>query len=134
MNKVYKIVTFNLLSFNSVDKKLYTFELMPELESRQEGGREHFYYTGTNEQYMQSNLWELSTTKKENAIDSKEKFMPYFADVTEDVPSQYKFSRRTFKNCQLLTEKHGGYLQFFHKESGEILRIALNSNFYIPLK
>jgi len=128
MNKVYKIVEYNLIG-----KKLYTCEFMPDLEARKENGNERFYYKGTNSQYMQSHLWELSTTKKENAIDSKEKFMPYFADVTEDLPSSYKFEPRTYKNCQLLTEKHGGYLQFLHKESGEIFRIALNSNFYIPI-
>ena len=31
-----------------------------------------------------------------------------------------------------MTEKHGGYLQFFHFPTNEILKIAINSHTYTP--
>lgn len=66
-------------------------------------------------------------------------YLPYFADVTEDVPGscrnirkKLKIEDETWKGCQLLRQKHGGYLEFFHHESGKTLRIAMNSNTYSP--
>lgn len=31
-----------------------------------------------------------------------------------------------------MVEKHGGYLQFYHPSTKQILRIAMNSHYYIP--
>lgn len=62
-------------------------------------------------------------------------FLPFFADVTEDLPSSMKrIIPDTYKNCQLLTQKHGGYLEFFHHETKTTHRIAMNSNTYTPVK
>jgi len=61
-------------------------------------------------------------------------YLPYFADVTEDLPGSCKFEPKTYKNCQLMTETHGAYLQFFDHQTKEVLRIAINSNSYSPLK
>lgn len=61
-------------------------------------------------------------------------FLPFFADVTEDLPAQYTFEPKTYKGCQLLTQKHGGYLEFFHHETKTTHRIAINSNSYTPVK
>lgn len=63
-----------------------------------------------------------------------EKFLPYFADVTQDINPIYQIEPKTFKNCQLMTEKYGeGYLQFFDHSTKEVHRIAMNSNYYIPI-
>lgn len=82
---------------------------------------------------MRSHLWELTTTLKPNAIDSEETLLPYFADVTEDISPCYKIKAKTYKGCQLMSEKHGGYLQFYHAPTKEVLRIAMNSNYYTPI-
>jgi hypothetical protein len=69
---------------------------------------------------------------------AENKFLPYFADVTQDrnIPEALKdkITLETYKNCQLLAEKHGAYLQFFDHATGEVHRIALNSNSYTPVK
>lgn len=67
--------------------------------------------------------------------DEGQKFLPYFADVTQDLPGSCRqFPPKEYKNCQLLKQKHGGYLEFFHHESEKTLRIAINSNIYEPVK
>ncbi len=130
MKKVYQIIEFNLIG-----KKLYTCALMHDLEMRLDSNnKERFYYENTDEEYMKSHLWTLSTKPKEGAIDANEELMPYFADVTEDLPGSIKLKPKTFKNCQLMVPKHGGYLQFFHNETNQILRIAMNSHYYTPVK
>ncbi len=133
MTKVYQIIKFELIG-----KTLYTCALMHDLEMRLDHNKkERFYYENTNEEYPKSSLWTLSTTPKEGAIDANEEFMPYFADVTEDLPASIKLEPRTYKNCQLMVPKHGGYLQFYYRGKGtkdEILRIAMNSNYYTPIK
>jgi len=69
-------------------------------------------------------------------VDSKDfpKFLPFFADVTEDIPGYLKLSPKTYKNCQLLRQKHGGYLEFYDHETKKTLRIAINSHTYTPVK
>ena len=61
------------------------------------------------------------------------KFLPFFADVTQDIPGHLKFEPETYKACQLMTETHGSYLQFFDHKTEKVLRIAINSNTYSPL-
>jgi hypothetical protein len=131
---VYQIITYDL-----IDKKFYTCQEMPELEMRldQPNGRERFYYKGTNNKYPESHLWDLSTFPKKGAINPEvEQMMPYMADVTEDLPgsaTKIGVKPKTWKGCQLMVEKHGGYLQFLHQPTGEVLRIAMNSNYYTPI-
>lgn len=128
---VYKIVKYNLIG----GVVFRTYEEMPELEGRVNNGNIYYYYKDTNREYPHSHLWSLVLKNQETYISCKEKFLPFFADVTEDLPSSCRmFEPKTWTNCQLMTEKHGGYLQFFHKPSGEVLRIALNSNYYTPVK
>ena len=57
-------------------------------------------------------------------------FLPYVADVTEDISARYGFEPTTYKGCQLMTETHGPYLQFKDIDSGKVLRIAINSHVY----
>ncbi len=129
MNKVYEIRKYNLIG-----KVLYTCKERPDLEMRESGGMKRFYEKGTNIEAFRSHLWDYTTTPKENAINPEEKFMPYFADVTEDLPTHVKFKPKTYKNCQLMTETHGGYLQFWHEPTKQVLRIAMNSHYYTPIK
>lgn len=129
MSKVFQIVTFDLIG-----KKLKTFEEMPNLISKPDPKyptKTIFVDKDSGEEYMRSRLWEMSNSNA-GCFPRSEPFLPYFADVTEDT-SVRTITPKTYHNCQLMTEKHGGYLQFFHKESGEVLRIALNSNYYTPL-
>lgn len=58
--------------------------------------------------------------------------LPYKADVTQCIPGYLNIKSKTYKDCVLMTEKHGGYLQFFHPDTEKVLRIALNSNTYTP--
>ncbi len=131
MSKVYEITKYNLIGTT-----LFTCKERPDLEGKPHikyPNKTGYYEKGTNTEAFASHLWEYSTTPKANAINPEERFMPYFATVTEDVPNQYKFARKTYKNCQLLTEKHGGYLQFWHEPTKQVLRIAMNSHIYTPI-
>lgn len=130
--KVYLITKFDLIG-----KILYTYKYMPELEKVDEGhGRIKYIDKETKREYYKSHLWELTTTlsKYKNVFNIEDnEFLPYYADVTEDLPSGIKLEPKTYKNCQLMSQKHGGYLQFYHKGTDTVLRIALNSNFYTPV-
>ncbi len=143
MNKpVYLIREFDLIG-----EKLFTYELQSDLAEQEfevkyysppkkekryiskEDGREckpvHglFYYTTNLNKFPANKLFNAST----------DNLLPYFADVTEDLPSSRKWKPKTYKNCQLLSQKHGNYLEFFDHETKQTLRIAMNSNFYNPV-
>jgi hypothetical protein len=77
-----------------------------------------------------------SLVKSENTFTDEEcpKFLPYFADVTQDLPGSCKFEPEIYENCQLMTETNGTYLQFFNHDTDKVLKIAINSNIYSPLK
>lgn len=150
---VYKIIEYNVIdktdvvyqrhgngavSTKNTYKSLYSFEEMPLLEFKEQGGGRspEVVYKGTNEIAKIYHGY-FTEKKPDGAIPHTEKFMPYFADVTEDLPSSVRglhkrmgLIPKTYKNCQLLTQKHGGYLQFYHEPTNETLRIALNSNDY----
>lgn len=130
MKKVYEVRKYNLKG-----KVFFTCQERPDLEMREENGMKRYYNFGTNVEAFRSNLWEYTTTPpKENVVDSEEKFIPYFADVTEDISSHFKVKPKTYKNCQLMTETHGGYLQFWHEPTKQVLRIAMNSHYYTPIE
>jgi len=126
---VYKIIKYNLIG-----KTITTFEPLPNVIVKQDNNKNNKYYEPDNSECLKSHLWEYTEIIPENAIPHTEKLLPYFADVIEDIPSSYKnLKPKIFKNCQLLSEKHGGYLQFYHPETNQKLRIALNSNIYTPI-
>jgi hypothetical protein len=129
MKKVFQIVKFDLIG-----KVLYTSKERPDIEYRESNGVKRFYEAGTNTEAMNSHLWEYAITPKVNAVDSAERFMPYFADVIEDLPSWAKWEPKRFENCQLMVEKHGAFLQFWHEPTKQVLRIAMNSHYYEPVK
>jgi len=129
MKKVFEIVKYDLIG-----KVLYTSKERPDVEYRESNGLKRFY--DSNGLLPLSHLWEYTISPQVNAISADEKFMPYFADVTEDLPgsaTKHGLKPKTFKNCQLMTEKHGGYLQFYHPKTKQVLRIAMNSHYYTPI-
>ena len=75
----------------------------------------------------------LGTAKDRLSADEFPIFLPYFADVTADIPGYMNITPDTYKNCQLMTETHGAYLQFFDHKTETVLRIAINSNTYTPV-
>jgi hypothetical protein len=132
---VYKITLFDLKG-----KKIKTYEKMPHLKKQERGGGQSpIYVDSDGHEYMKSHLWTLTENLPEGAINEEEnEFLSYFADVTEDLPGYMlhgpaKIKPKTYKNCQLLSQKHGGYLQFFDHKTGETHRIAMNSNTYEPV-
>jgi len=78
---------------------------------------------------------DLSRFKKEDLFPSGTEFLPYKAKVIQDLPASVSkhMEPEEYPNCQLMGEKHGGYLQFKNLDNGEVLRIALNSNYYEPV-
>lgn len=68
--------------------------------------------------------------KKGKVIPANERFMPFIADVIEDLPGSCKMEPKTYHNCKLMVERHGSYYQFYHEETNQVLRIAMNSHYY----
>lgn len=135
MNTVYEIVKYELIG-----KTLYTCKERPDLELRENlknKGDRAFFEKGTQIQVLDSNRCTYSLNAKLGAFNAEDRLLPYFADVTEDmhIPKRLvgKLEPKTYKNCQLMTEKHGGYLQFWHEPTKKVLRIALNSHIYQPI-
>ena len=131
-------MVYEIVKYDMIGKMLHTYEEKPNLEYRDtnSGSSKGYYVKGTiNEQAQRDWRWDYSTSIPKDAFPHTDKFLPYFADVTEDIPAYLKRSHnpQTWKGCQLMVEKHGGYLQFFHEPTGEVLRIAINSNTYRPL-
>ena len=134
-------MVYEIVKYDMIGKVLHTYEEVHFLEFREKNGSKGFYVKGTiNESAPYNHLWSYSTSIPKDAFPHTEKFLPYFADVTEDLPMSIKktgeslgLKPKTWKRCQLMVEKHGGYLQFFHEPTGEILRIAMNSNYYTPV-
>lgn len=131
--KIYKIVRYDL-----IDAQFYTYELL-ELDvkeiKRYSNGKISKVIFIDDSTIESNNYYTLSENPK--GIDKKtNKFLPYRANVTEDLPSsatKHGLKPKTFKNCLLMIEKHGGYLQFHHEETDKILLIAMNSNYYTPI-
>jgi len=125
---VYEIRTYNLIGTT-----LYTYKEMPNLIEVKRNGNFIFVDKDTDEVPFRPMNWSYSTEKPLGAINSRVEFLPYIADVTEDLPSHCKFEPKTYKKCLLMAETHGSCLQFYHEESKEVLRIALNSHTYKPV-
>ena len=130
-------MVYELRKYDMKGKVLYTQKEHPELEAIEgkHGKKDMFVYKGTTQEYMKSWLWELTTTPKQGALPASDEFLPYFADVTEDLPSSmWRHTAKTYNNCQLMVETHGSYHQFYHAPTKSILRIAMNSHTYQPTK
>jgi hypothetical protein len=121
-------MVFKIVKFDLIGQVLYTKEPMPNIFEKD--GK---FFDTNGKLAFQSRLWEYSSNPPKDAIDVNNKFMPYFADVTQDINPSYGFPPTTYKNCQLLSNKHNGYLQFFDHATQETHRIAMNSNIYTPI-
>jgi hypothetical protein len=75
-------------------------------------------------------IYSLSFNKEGIEYDENS-LLDYMATVTEDIPAYLKIKPESYKNCQLMMETHGGYLQFKDLDTGEKYRIAVNSNYYV---
>ncbi len=134
------MIVFEIVKYELIGKNLFTCKERPDLEVRYNLKNKvdrAFYEKGTQIQVIDSQRSIYSVNQKEGAFNPDEKLLPYFADVTEDmhIPKRLrgKLEPKTYKNCQLMTEKHGGYLQFWHEPTQKVLRIALNSHYYQPI-
>lgn len=134
MKTVYEITEFDLIG-----EKMYTVLERPDVEVVD---AEKGIFKDENGVIAPNRHYKLVTSLMGYAgkklFSAENKFLPYFADVTQDrnIPSSLKgkLEPDTYKNCQLLAEKHGGCLQFFDHATSEIHRIAINSNIYSPIK
>jgi hypothetical protein len=112
-----KTELFLIRVYDMVGEKLYTHQSLgffTEEESKEELKNSYISKEAKGVEYSDDGL------------------LPYFADVTEDIHSKYKFEPKTYKNSQLKMQKRGGYFFFTHKEKDSLL-IALNSNTYNPI-
>ena len=125
---IYEIVKFDLKGAT-----LYTKKKRHDLYK---GDDKKIYTNNTKEEAHKTHLWHYTDNPNQGAFDADDEFLPYFADVTEDLPNSVKkhgLEPKTYKNCQLMTEKYGGYLQFWDKKTKQALRIAINSHYYNPI-
>ena len=141
---VYEITEYNLIG-----KIINIFRERPDLKVvHGEHGQPDTYLDASGVKEVQNFRTELTTHLDDYAgskggvvdllnADEFPIFLPFFADVTKDICTSARkigVIPDTYKGCQLLTQKHGGYLEFFHHETQKTLRIALNSNTYTPVK
>jgi hypothetical protein len=133
--KVFRIREYKVTDHKGKEKIFHTYEAQPNVSVVD--AAKGIYMDGNYEvanKDLRVFQYDADLSNYKNLYSFNEKFLPFFADVTEDIPSQYTFKPKTYKSCQLLTEKHGNYMQFFDHESGKILRIAINSNTYVAIK
>lgn len=130
---IYEITTYTL-----TDKTIHLFKERPELKINGENGvkKKFIDFEGTEHFCGPRSKFSTNLNIDKNYFSENEfpKFLPYFADVTEDIHSKFNIEPSTWKGCQLMTETHGGYLQFYSHDTKKVLRIAMNSNIYTPIK
>lgn len=80
------------------------------------------------------NYYSLSDKPEGANLESQTHF-PYFAKVTEDLPGSAKgLKAKIYNNCQLTTQLANNYLVFQDTKTGDLLKIAMNSHYYEPIK
>lgn len=132
---VYEIVKFEVLKKGGGYKTFHTFRERPDLTKKagdKFSGKSDYYVDQEGFEVKSYGHFELSEVKPAGAISAEERFLPYFADVTEDLPGWATWEPEKYKNCQLLAQKHNNYLEFYDHATGETHRIAMNSNTYEP--
>lgn len=137
MKRVYRIYEYDMIG-----AKFYGYELQGEFaeeDIKVEGNKIKRICpngdTRDGARIEPNKYYDLSFEPK--GIDrEKEKFLPYFADVREDLPySSIKVGREpiTYENCQLMVERRGLYNFFWHEPTQQQLLIAINSHGYTPV-
>jgi len=132
--KIYYITKFNLIGAT-----LYTHELAAEFDEAPYIERKHFLINKVigkvngEEVTIKPEPRYFTLSTKPEGYPITDKYLPYIATVTEDLPGSCKgLKAKVYLNCKLMTEKHGGYLQFWHPPTKQVLRIAMNSHTYTP--
>ena len=138
-------MVYEVESYNLIGKIINVYKERPELKvvPGEHGEPDTFVDVNTGEKadvgFRADLTQHLDHYRGKNNVQlvNKEDFpiyLPYFADVTQDLPGSKPkgLKPQTWKGCQLLTQKHGGYLEFYHHETKKTLRIAINSNTYEP--
>jgi hypothetical protein len=131
--KVFEIREFSLIG----GKTLYTYLEREDLvfdEQRQVFKDKEGFVQQRNNYFLLTT--DLSRFNKEDLFPAGTELLPFKAKVIQDLPSSVAkhLDPEEYPNCQLMGEKHGGYLQFKNLDNGEVLRIAMNSNYYEPTK
>lgn len=130
--KVFEIREFSLIG----GRTLYTYLEREDVSVVDEARRIFKNENGIIEPtHYYKLVTSLSGFKKEDLFPAGIELLPFKAKVTQDLPSSVAkyIEPSEYPNCQLMGEKHGGYLQFKNLDNGEVLRIALNSNIYEPM-
>ena len=135
---IYEIFTFEMLG----DKKnvvLHTHKLIPfdkiiEIKKDYHGKIYEVVGVRNGEKITEKpvKLACASFSEKPLGLPSTTKFLPYRATVTEDNPGYLKIKAKVYENCVLMAETYGGYKQFYHESTKQVLRIAMNSHYYTP--
>ena len=129
---------YTIRKYEMINATLYSFEVLPfdttpEIKMGRDGNIEKVsgLQGGEYVEYTANRYYELSNKPK--GFDYKGEYLPYIATLKEDLPGSCKgLKPKVYKHCQLMTEKHGGYLQFWHEKSKQVLRIAIHSHTYEP--
>lgn len=131
--KIYRIWTFILKGATFKVHDTNPSDLLDPVNLRYSGSVLLSATSANGEQVIPSRYYEIST--KPEGYSEDQKLLPYFADVTEDIPGSAPKGMvpKAYKHCQLTTQKPGGYLVFLHHESGKELKIAMNSHIYEPV-
>jgi len=134
---------FKVVEYNMIGAKFYSYELMSGIDAEPAPNRDsrfEFYEAGTRTKAYNPGFpyWTFTTDlnefkKKGMLVEASEKYVPYLAEVVEDLPGSCKgLTPKRYQKCQLMMERHGAYYQFYHKETDSVLRIAMNSHTYSP--
>lgn len=129
--KIYEIWKYALIG-----KTFFTYKERPDLSIvdasrrifKDQNGRT---FIGSDSNYYSLSIG-LDEFEEKSLFSSDAQYLPYLADVREDLPSWAKWEPKIHKNCRLTTQKPGGYLVFENQETGEELKIAMNSHTYQP--
>lgn len=135
-------MVYEIVKFDMIGRVLYTYQERPDIVIVTNHGKIEFVNeNGTKEPVcrLYTLCTDLNEYKGKEIYPHTQALLPYFADVTEDrvIPKILRdkgMEPETYKNCQLLSEKHGAYLQFIDHATNEVHRIAMNSNYYTPIK
>ena len=131
MKSIYLIYTYDLIG---QVLKAYEELKYDSIKVVDKNGKLEYHCTDLTQGHTEilSDTRYYQVKEKKEGYNYNDKFLPYFADVTEDV--SHSFNPTTFKNCQLMCERRGLNLQFFDHNTQQVKLIAMNSNIYEPVK
>lgn len=141
MGNIIKKIYLNT-KYEMSDKTIYGHQVLnfikqPEIEYGKDGKTIAAVQGNTTEGFVsyRSNRFHTIEENKKGDPENKDGLLPYFANVTEDIPGysiKLGVKPKTYYRCQLMGEKKSGYFYFYHHPTKEKLLIAINSHFYTP--